>query len=250
MPKLSIIILSWNQKQVLSRCLHSLKPVVCSPDTETIIVDNGSTDNTAAFIRSSYPNIKLITNTQNRGVAAARNQGITAATGNLILLLDNDTVANPEAIEGMAKFLLSNPKAGVVACRLLNSDGSTQSSIKPYPGLKVKICNVLGIKLKASHFPTDSHGTIYPTYVIGACQMFRKSITDEIGLLDEKIFYGPEDADFCLRVAKAGYQVCYLPQFSIEHLHRRATTRRLLSPLARKHISALFYFYRKHNRWF
>lgn len=248
MKTLSIIILTCNQQGVLRRCLDSLLPSVHNINSEIIIVDNGSTDGTTEMLSAFFPTIKVIVNPENLGVAMARNQGIKASTGKYILILDNDTIVNHEAIAGMLDYIQSHPEAGVVACRLLNSDKTVQQSLKPYPGLMIKLHNVLGIKGRETIFPTSPDGTIHPTYVIGACQMFRRQIIENIGMLDSRIFYGPEDADFCIRATKAGYKICYLPNFSIEHLHRRATTHKLLSPLARKHFVALIYFYLKHRR--
>lgn len=249
MKELSVIILTWNQRIVLHRCLDSLMPAIADIDNEVIVIDNGSSDGTPELLAAQFSQIRVIANVKNRGVAAARNQGIAAAEGEHILILDNDTVVNAEAIIGMLNYLKRNPKAGIVACRLLNADSSVQNSLKPYPGLKQKIRNVLRLATHEPQFATDADGVIHPTYIIGACQMFSHRIVNEVGLLDENIFYGPEDADFCLRVAQAGYSVCYLPMYSIEHLHRRVTSHNLLSPLARRHIAALLYFYRKHRRW-
>ena len=229
MKTLSIIILTCNQQSVLRRCLDSLLPSVHDKYSEIIIVDNGSTDGTTEMLSAYRPTIKVIANPLNVGVA-------------------NHTIVNREAIDGMLDYIQSHPEAGVVSCRLLNSDQTVQQSLKPYPGLKIKLRNILGIKNRESVFPTSPDGTIHPTYVIGACQMFRRQLIEDIGMLDSRIFYGPEDADFCIRATKAGYKICYLPNFSIEHLHRRATTHKLFSPLARKHIAALFYFYLKHRR--
>ena len=247
--RLSVIILTWNQRDVLHRCLCSLMPAIEGISHEVIVVDNGSSDGSLQMLEQSFPEVTVIANAENRGVAAARNQGITASTGRYILILDNDTVVNAEAIEGMLTYLEQNPQAGIVACRLLNEDHTVQNSMKPYPGLIQKMRNVLRLTTSTTRFRTDEHGVIYPTYVIGACQMFPRLLIDTIGLLDDNIFYGPEDADFCLRATQAGYKVCYLPHICIEHLHRRITSHNLLSPMARRHARALLYFYRKHHRW-
>ena len=247
-PTLSIIILTWNQKDVLAKCINSLEATLQAMPCEVIIIDNGSTDGTAEWLKAQYPEFTLIKNTQNRGVAAARNQGIIASNGEYILILDNDTVANHKAISAMLSHLQSHADTGIVACRLLNEDGSIQDSCKEYPGLILKIKNVLNIKNTAT-FTTDSEGVIHPTYVIGACQMFSRSLYNTIGLIDENIFYGPEDADFCIRAAKAGFHTSCITSQSIFHIHRRATTHAIFSPLGIKHIKALLYFYTKHKRW-
>lgn len=248
MKQLSVIILTHSQCSVLAHCLQSLMPAIQGIDAEVIVVDNASADGTDKMLAEHYPEVRVLCNDINRGVAAARNQGIKASCGEYILILDNDTVVNADAIHGMLQYICATPTAGIVTCRLLNADHSVQESMKPYPGLRNKISNVLGIK-SVQNFPADADGTVHPVYVIGACQMFSRQLVEEIGLLDENIFYGPEDADFCIRAVAAGRSVCYLPQFAIEHLHRHLTRGNLFSPLARKHAIALLYFYRKHRRW-
>ena len=140
--RLSIIILTWNQRDVLHRCLDSLMPAIEGISHEVIVVDNGSSDGSLQMLEQSFPQITVIANAENRGVAAARNQGITASTGRYILILDNDTVVNAEAIEGMLTYLEQNPQSGIVACRLLNEDHTVQNSMKPYPGLILSLIHI------------------------------------------------------------------------------------------------------------
>lgn len=249
MPKLSIVIITMNQRSDLRRCLDSLKETMCLISGEVIVVDNASNDGTVDMLREKYPKVIVEINKTNRGVAAARNQGLNIASGEYILILDNDTVANYEAISVMLSHLEQRPGTGIVACRLLNTDGSTQQSARSYPGLLVKVRNVLGIAEKTDT-PVSVNEIMHPTYVIGACQMFPSRLISEIGLLDENIFYGPEDADFCIRTSSKGYTIDYLPNVTIFHNHRRSTTHRIFSTLACRHIKALLYFYHKHHHWF
>ena len=90
---------------------------------------------------------------------------------------------------------------------------------------------------------------IEPVYVIGACQIIRREVVEQIGLLDEHMFFGPEDADYCLRAASVGWKIVYLPQYSIVHFWQRTSGKQLFSRLAWLHLKALVYFYRKHHRW-
>lgn len=246
--RLSIVILTCNQRALLADCLQSLGALHSDDSVEIIVVDNGSTDGTRDYLADAYPRVMLISNAENRGVAAARNQGLTAACGKVLMLLDNDTIASPEAIQALYDYAVSHPEVGVCGCRLVAPDGTVQQSFKSYPGLWVKVRNVLGMRRDEKPLPTNDDGTTSPVYVIGACQAFRREVWEKVGPLDEHIFYGPEDADFCIRVAKAGWQVRYLPQVTITHLFQRATTKRALSPLGRKHIKSLLYFYWKHKR--
>ena len=247
--RLTIVILTCSQRTLTRHCLLSLGALVGDPRVRVIVVDNASSDDTAAMLNRDFPTVEVIVNDTNRGVAPARNQGITAATGDYVLLLDNDTLASPQAVNALMEYADSHPRVGLCACRLTGADGAVQDSLKPYPGLLAKVRNVLGLKPAATQFHIDDDGAIEPTYVIGACQLIRREAINEVGLLDEAIFYGPEDADYCLRLASAGWLIRYLPWVTITHLWQRATTRRLLSPLGRKHIAGLWHFWRKHHRW-
>ena len=248
MVQLSIVIITWNQLSYLQDCLCSLQPVMQREDVEVIVVDNGSEDGTCQYLTVNYPQIYLHINDCNKGVAYARNRGLELAQGKKVLFLDNDTVVNENAISGMEIYLDEHSKVGLCACRLVDSNSQIQDSFKPFPGLWLKIKNVLGItKTNAPNLQTVT-SPIEPVYVIGACQMIRREVIERIGLLDENIFYGPEDADYCMRIVAEGWKVVYLPQYTIVHHWRRATNKKLFSRLAWKHFCALCYFYAKYKR--
>ena len=213
-------------------------------------MDNGSTDGAAQYVAEHFPSATVIRLPQNRGVAVGRNAGLRQARGEYILILDDDTEAGAEAIDAMQSWLDGDPGTAIVGTALRDAEGRLQQSYKPYPGLRQKVANVLRAKLRLKEKePQLPSGPIHPEYIIGACQMMRRSLLDEIGLLDEAIFYGPEDADLCLRATAAGHRVTYLPQPSIIHKWRRITTRRLTSGTARRHLQGLLHLYRKHRRW-
>lgn len=248
MVQLSIVIITWNQLSYLQDCLCSLQPVMQREDVEVIVVDNGSEDGTCQYLTVNYPQIYLHINDCNKGVAYARNRGLELAQGKKVLFLDNDTVVNENAISGMEIYLDEHSKVGLCACRLVDSNSQIQDSFKPFPGLWLKIKNVLGItKTNAPDLQTVT-SPIEPVYVIGACQMIRREVIERIGLLDENIFYGPEDADYYMRIVAEGWKVVYLPQYTIVHHWRRATNKKLFSRLAWKHFCALCYFYAKYKR--
>lgn len=234
---------------MLRPCLRSLEPVMSRREVETIWVDNGSTDGAADFVRKHYPGITAKLLPENKGVAYARNRGVELSTGRYILFLDDDTESTPEAIDTLINYLETHPEAGIAGCALRDKQGRLQDSFKTYPGLWCKVKNVLRCKLRIK--PPEvalPPAAIYPTYVIGACQLIRREVFDKVGLLDEVIFYGPEDADLCLRARKAGWLTAYLPQACIMHHWRRITTRSLTSPASKAHIRALMHFWRKHRR--
>lgn len=270
MKELSIIILTWNSEMYFQNCIMSVLESTCDYDKEIIIIDNGSTDKTISMIESYLPSndIVFFSNEKNEGVAKARNLGINKSKGKYIWILDVDTVVNKEAISTLIHYIKEHPDCGICGCKLMNSLGNIQDSCRKYPSFKYKCYNVLSSlygkcsltrKLKTqvdekneSQFYRRQISSSEPfevDYVIGACQIVRKEVFYMVGLLDEHIFYGPEDADFCLRANRKGWKVIYLPQVSFIHEYQQMTNKRLFSRMSWIHIKALFYFFKKHNRF-
>lgn len=254
--QLSVIFICWNSLQHLKEALQSLGPTLtAATDSEIIIIDNGSTDGTDQFIANQYPHITYHRLPENRGVAYARNRGIERSKGEYVWLLDDDTIANKEALAAMLQHMQEDEQCGICGCRLVNAQGERQQSYKPYPGLLIKVRNVLSGVFRCKGEHADPYAKeiaqgkpFHPTYIIGACQLIRRQVIDKIGLLDENIFYGPEDADYCIRAQQRGWHTTYLPEPSIIHHWKRITNRNPFSPIARRHTAALFYFYRKHRK--
>jgi len=243
--KLSIVILTFDAMNLTRRCLEPLQGVLRRDgDAEVIVVDNGSTDGSREeFLRHDY--IRYFYHPTNRGVAAGRNIGIRKARGNYIMFLDNDTVPTVEAVRELVRYMDSHPEVGLCGPRLVSPDGDTQRSFRPFPGvgekwrsLRGKISDIVA----PERVPTVA---IEPYYVIGACQIFRSDLIRKCGIyLDERIFYGPEDADFCERVRRTGFKVVYNPDIKVIHDWNRAG-RSVFSKLGRRHICGLLYFWRK-----
>ncbi len=208
-------------------------------------------------------------------MAGARNVGIEMATGEYVWLLDVDTEANALAFTTMIDYMETHPQVGICATKLLSDKGDAQQSCLKMPTLTHKFKNVIFailsklLLIRDFQFIRSIGGNIWYSnrkyfyleemeqstpfaseYVIGACQMIRKSLMDEIGLLDEHIFYGPEDADYCLRCWKSGKEVIYIPSVAIVHHYQKITNKKIFSKMSWKHIQGLFYFFYKHKRLF
>ena len=264
--QLSVVIITWNAEQDAKKCLDSVMEAIVMRPTEVIVVDNGSTDNTRAILESYGERINLILLKKNNGVAVARNIGMATAKGEFIWILDVDTIVNREAVDGMLEYIENHPECGLCACRLQSEGGDVQDSCRKLPYPKHKIRNLLSAKTGKMTFTgkfnekikkqnesqfyrkeLQSGEPFEAEYVIGACQIFRKEILDEVGFLDEKIFYGPEDADFCLRISRKGYKVVCLPAFHIIHHYNRISNKKIFSRMSYLHLKGLVYFYAKHK---
>ena len=252
----SIVIISWKMKNLLQKCLQTIYMFTKDVSFEVIVIDNNSQDGTSEMIESEFPQIRLIKNPENRGVAPARNQGIKETKGKYILILDADMELVDNSIKHLFDFMENNPEAGIVGCKLVDKDFNLQSSCKRFPTLLAFLFRrlewidaVKNSKTLKFHTMRDwDHSEIKTVdYLIGACQFFRKDVVDKIGMYDDKIFYGPEDIDFCLRIWKAGWKVYYYPFTSIIHHEQRITKRNLFSVISVKHFLGIFYLYKKYN---
>lgn len=248
--KTSYIIITWNGLAFLKRLLQSMSNQLKRTDVEIVLCDNGSTDGTSAYIQTHYPTIKYIQLGENKGVAYARNRCIEQATGEYLFIVDNDLEMTDEAVEALEQYLDTHQKVGLVAPSLLYPDRTLQGNAKYYPGLIHKMKNVLFPTRRSTDYMQQyiQGEPFEPNYVIGACQLVRAEAAKEVGSLDEHIFYGPEDADYCLRIKDAGWKVMCLPSIQIVHHCQRRTTKHPFSKMGRKHLKALIYFYWKYKR--
>ncbi len=259
--RLSIIVITWNEKDRTRKCLFSITSRIDNGLDEIVLVDNGSEDGTAEMILSEFPTVRYLRLSENIGVGPARNRGICIAQGECLMIIDNDTVLhtnNPGYI--IHRLLKTHPEVGLVGFRLINPDGTRQSSARRFP----KIYQPLAARLEwarhikpfreemASHLMEDTNFENMPSselidvdYVLGANQVFSKEFAVKMGGYDENIFFGPEDAEFCLRIKKAGKKVVYSNEIVITHEYQRRT--RKFGRLAFKHLQGFFYTFRKHK---
>ncbi|OGV88956.1 hypothetical protein A2Z41_00065 [Microgenomates group bacterium RBG_19FT_COMBO_39_10] len=217
---LSIIIVSFNTKDLLRKCLLSLPP-----KAETIIVDNGSDDNTVEMLKemkTSCPALKIIFNPKNLGFAKAVNQGIRQSSRENILLLNSDVVVKKDALAKLLAFVKNHPQAGLVGGRLLNPDGSPQGSCFFLPTLWRVVrefwLGEKGFSVVKKYVP-EGKGPSEVEVVTGTVFLIPKKVLAKVGLLDERFFMYFEDLDYCRRVRKAGFKIYYLPEAEFIHFH-------------------------------
>jgi len=215
---LSIIIVNYNTANILRRCLKSL-----ISNSEIILIDNGSTDDSLQLINSSkWPNLKIIKNQTNLGFAKAVNQGIKQSKGEYLLLLNSDIIAKPNSIKRLVDFAEKHPGAGVVGGRLLNPDGSIQGSCFFLPTLwrvvKEFWFNFKGFSVMIKYAPKSNRPSEVEA-VVGAVFLIPRKVFGKVGFFNERYFMYFEDLDYCRRVRENGLRVYYLPTAEFIHAH-------------------------------
>lgn len=236
-------------RDALLECLESLE-LEARPEWQTVVVVNGDDDDSAASVRQLFPNVQLVINRSNRGVGPARAQGIAEARGDIVILLDADTVVWPGSLRGVVQTLCATPGAAIVGPRLVGPNGERQATARSFPTILTKMGrrspHWLARRLPAESTP-ESSIPVSVDYVIGACQVIRRSALDAVGGLDERIFYGPEDVDLCLRIWQAGWSVVWDPRYTVMHHEQRLTKRSRFSLLTLRHVAGLTYYFAKHR---
>ena len=244
-PRLLVLIVSWNTRDLLRDCLQSLQPGA-HPDWDVLVVDNASADDSVAMVRSTFPTVRLIENAVNVGYARANNQGLRTSTAPYALLLNSDTRATPEAIEELVAFLDAHPDAGAVSPRLLRADGTAQPFAFGGDPTLGYLLRRGARRLLSGRYLHDwaIAETRCVDWVSGACLLVRRTAIEQVGMLDENFFMYFEDNDWCLRLRRAGWKTYYHPAAAIVHLGGQSLAR---NPQAQSaYETSLRYFYRKH----
>ncbi len=231
--ELSIVIVNYNTADILDRCLNSIASQ-SNINPEVIVVDNASRDNSLDIIKNNFPWVKLIANRRNLGFAPANNQALQSCTGKYIYFLNPDTEVRHGALQSMIEFMDSHPEVGLAGTRIINPDGSPQSSVENrYPGERHTKKDLKGLK-----------GSI--AWVLGASMIARRDILDSLGGFDEEFFLYGDDQDLCLRVRKAGSTIGYIPASVVLHWGGQSERNTLPVEVWKKKFEAELVFYRKH----
>ncbi|MDR7556003.1 MAG: glycosyltransferase family 2 protein [Armatimonadota bacterium] len=254
MPTLSVVMVTWNSAGFLASALSALRREAASLAIEVVVVDNGSTDGSLTVAAATLPDALVVRNPWNKGVARARNQGFAMARGRYVLFLDSDAEVMPGSLSALVAFMEAHPSVGLAGPRLVSPDGTVQCSCRRFPTLPGKLGRQLPLRLQRrlpwvvheEMLDVDRSTSMPVDYVVGACQLIRPAVFRRAGGLDERIFYGPEDVDFCLRVWQAGWEVWYVPQATVVH-HEQRVTRRRPGWLTGRHAVALAYYFTKHR---
>lgn len=256
--KLSVIIVSYNVTHFLEQCLHSVHAASSGIDTEVFVVDNASVDGSIQMVKEKFPGVICIANTKNQGFAKANNQAIRLSKGEYILLLNPDTIVETDTFSKVIAFMDSHPDAGGLGVTMVDGTGKfLPESKRGLPTPMVAFYKIFGF---ARLFPTsklfgkyhlgylDKDKTHQVDILAGAFMLMRKSVLDQVGMLDEAFFMYGEDIDLSYRIIKAGYHNYYYPGTRIIHYKGESTKKGSLNYVfvfynamiifARKHYSA------------
>ena len=251
MIDLSVIIVSWNTKEYLLRCLKSVFRSEGHRSREVVVVDNGSKDGSEKEAKRLFPEIRLIVNEKNLGFSKATNQGIREASGRYLLLLNPDTEVREGAVETLVRFMEDHPEAGIGGALLFNEDGSKQNSIANFPSLATELLNKsLLRRFFPETFPGKERrysGPVEVDSVIGACLITRREAVAEVGTLDEDYFLFFEETDWCYRMKNAGWRVFHVPQAEVVHFQGRGAEGRKREAKV-EYYRSRYRFFRKNRR--
>lgn len=259
---LSIIIVSWNVRELLDKCLESLKLARHSNaihgqidfSMEVIVVDSGSADGSAELLREKHPDVALLAQSQNVGFTRGNNIGLKRARGAFLLLLNPDTEVSPGALGLMIEFMRGHPRVGIVGPHTLNSDGSHQSTRRRFPTLLTGIFESTwfsawapaAVERRYRMLDTNDDDTLAADWVQGSALMLRREVYDAIGGLDEGFTMYSEELDYCRRAKAAGWQVFYHGGALITHHGGKSSEQAAAFKQIHFQTSKLRYF-RKHH---
>ncbi len=276
MASLAVVIVSYNTRDLLRNCLHSIGPGAARATLDIWVVDNASRDGSAEMVRAEFPQVHLIANTHNGGYAYANNlalreileardlrleasddkpQASSLKSHSYVLLLNPDTVVPAGALDSLIEFMQGHPDVGACGPKLLLADGSLDLACRrAFPKPSAFIYHAIGLSRLFPH--SQRFGSYNMTYldpniqtevdsVVGACMLVRAGVVREVGLLDEAYFMYGEDLDWAYRIKQYGWKIMYVPSVIVHHYKRASSSqRRFLS--TRSFYDAMRVFHRKH----
>ncbi len=262
MRDLSIVIVSWNVRDLLDACLASLQRARLSlfgrddslPSAEIIVVDSDSSDGSVDMVRESYPAVQVLPQSQNLGFSRCNNIGLAKASGRFILLLNPDTEVQPDAIGALIDYLDAHPDAGIIGPHTLNSDGSHQSTRRRFPTIWTGLFESTwlagfapaGVERAYRMLDTANCAVLDVDWVQGSALMLRREVYRAIGGLDETYTMYFEELDYCRRAKAAGWRVVYHGKACITHHGGQSSQQNVEHTQIHFHTSKLRYF-RKHH---
>ncbi|MGH2522048.1 MAG: glycosyltransferase family 2 protein [Anaerolineales bacterium] len=257
MVDVSVIVVSYNTRELLAESLRSAFTAHDDLSVEIWVVDNASMDGSPEIVAAQFPDVRLIRNPQNTGFAAANNQALRAASGRFLMLLNSDAALLPGCLAVLRAAFVEHEGLGICGPCLLNPDGSLQPSWGDFPTPKVEfLFQSFLYKLWPTRFPYGRrvHVLLRPAYrrfqwvdwVTGAALMLRREVFEKIGGLPADVFMYGEDLEYCARARQAGFRVAYVPAARARH-HQQKSSRRDFARWIEKYTRATLAYYRRHG---
>jgi GT2 family glycosyltransferase len=252
----AIVIVSFNTRDDLARCLSSLAAHPPVMPHQILVVDNASADGSADLVAERWPRTRVIRNDANVGFARATNQGIRATTGDLVLLLNSDTIVPAGAVDLLCQALLSDPRAAAAGPRLVDTNGRAELSfgrmIGPWNELRQKTLGwllVAGPAWTRNRLDERTKVQRYADWVSGACLLVRRRAAEAAGLLDEQFFMYGEDVDFCAALRAGGGRILFVPGAQVVHLRGRSSRTMPAATMATYRRSQVAFYQKHHPGW-
>jgi GT2 family glycosyltransferase len=256
-PDVSVVIPSWNTRELLDACLRSLaRPERAAPRLEVIVVDNGSADGSADHVARAFPGVVLVRNERNEGFARASNQGLRLARGRHALLLNTDTEVLGDALQLLVAFLDAHPEYGAVAPRLVHPDGRTQRTVQAFPNLWTPLFFATPLErwFPRSHELEryflrgwDQESSRDVEQPPAACLLLRREVLERVGFFDEELWLFFNDVDLSRRLQAAGWKTRYLAEARVLH-HVGASTAKFAGFVGEWQKNRLAYYRKHHGR--
>ena len=250
MKDITVVIVTWNTKDLLRNCLRSVREGMLDMNHEVIVVDNASTDGSVAMVHSEFPDVQLIANDTNRGFGAANNQAFAVMEGRYALLLNSDAVVTDGAIPELYRFMEDHADTALAGGQLLNEDGSRQNSMAPFPTLLTLLSNLSFLEyLFPRRFPSKRYihkGPVEIESAIGACVLVRREAMEAVGIFDERYFFFFEETDWAYRMRLAGWKIYHVPSALIYHLQGKSVGENVRSRM--EFYRSRYQFFRKYRK--
>ncbi len=253
----SVVIVSWNVRELLRACLRSVEGAREGVDLEVIVVDGGSADGSVGMVEEEFPWVRVVACGENVGFPRGNNMGMALARGRFLLLLNPDTELVGDGLATMVAYLVAHPEVGLVGPQLVYGDGSVQSSRRRFPTVWTGLLESTWLEgvvpkgVLARYYMEDvAEGrTVEVDWVVGACMLVRREVVEQVGGMDEGYFMYSEELDWCRRIREGGWRVVYLPAARVVHHEGKSSEQAVVARHVNFQRAKLRYFRKYHGRW-
>jgi GT2 family glycosyltransferase len=254
----SFVIVSWNAKDLLEKCLRSVVDHKTTRGIEILVVDNASSDGAPEMVAENFPQVRLYRNVENLGFAKANNIGIRESTGRYVCLINSDIILLPGCVDSMIDYMEKHGDIGILSPKLVWPNGDLLTNCKTFPTPWNTLTSTFSLwkifpksKLLSGremlHFSYDEIADI--EVIAGSFWMVRRSAINDVGLLDESFFFYSEDLDWCRRFWRAGWKIVFFPHAQAIHHHGGSSSRMPFRMYVQQHKSSMHYWRIYHGIW-